>query len=108
MALRIFEKGLETYGDEIEFVLRYLGFLISVNSENSASIFLECCLAAHHLSTQMLELFSSGSLQHSRLSVLVPFGRDEHVMSTSMVILRQRRSLKREYLKFIPLICAHT
>jgi len=31
----IFEKGLETYGDEIELVLRYLGFLISVNDENS-------------------------------------------------------------------------
>jgi len=35
VASRIFEKGLETYGDEIEFVLRYLGFLISVNDENS-------------------------------------------------------------------------
>ena len=35
VASRIFEKGLEIYGDEIEFVLRYLGFLISVNDENS-------------------------------------------------------------------------
>ena len=32
VASRIFEKGLEIYGDEIEFVLRYLGFLISVNA----------------------------------------------------------------------------
>ena len=26
VASRIFEKGLDTFGDEIEFVLRYLGF----------------------------------------------------------------------------------
>lgn len=35
VASRIFEKGLDNFGDEIEFVLRYLGFLISVNDENS-------------------------------------------------------------------------
>ena len=35
VASRIFEKGLELFGEEIEFVLRYLGFLISVNDENS-------------------------------------------------------------------------
>jgi cleavage stimulation factor subunit 3 len=35
VAGRIFEKGLELFGDEVEFVLRYLGFLISVNDENS-------------------------------------------------------------------------
>ena len=41
VASRIFEKGLDTFGDEIEFVLRYLGFLISINDENSeASMFL--------------------------------------------------------------------
>jgi hypothetical protein len=31
VASRIFEKGMETFGDEIVYVLRYLGFLISVN-----------------------------------------------------------------------------
>ena len=31
----IFEKGLESFGDKAEFVLRYLGFLISVNDDNS-------------------------------------------------------------------------
>lgn len=36
VASRIFEKGLDLFGDEVEFVLRYLGFLISVNDENSA------------------------------------------------------------------------
>jgi cleavage stimulation factor subunit 3 len=35
VASRIFEKGMETYADEIEYVLRYLGFMISVNDENS-------------------------------------------------------------------------
>ena len=39
VASRIFEKGLESFGDEIEFVLRYLGFLISVNDDNSTSFF---------------------------------------------------------------------
>ena len=41
VASHIFEKGLDTFGDEIEFVLRYLGFLISMNDDNSeASMFL--------------------------------------------------------------------
>src|SRR6266550_3746874 len=35
VASRIFEKGLDLFGDEIEFVLRYLGFLISINDANS-------------------------------------------------------------------------
>ena len=35
VASRIFEKGLQTFGEETEYVLRYLGFLISVNDENS-------------------------------------------------------------------------
>lgn len=35
VASRIFEKGMEIFSDEVEFVLRYFGFLISVNDENS-------------------------------------------------------------------------
>lgn len=35
VASRIFEKGMQDFGDEVEFVLRYLGFLISVNDETS-------------------------------------------------------------------------
>jgi len=35
VASRIFEKGLDIFGDEIDYVLRYLGFLISINDENS-------------------------------------------------------------------------
>ena len=35
VASRIFEKGLQLFGEETEYVLRYLGFLISVNDENS-------------------------------------------------------------------------
>lgn len=32
---RIFEKGLDLFSSEVDFVLRYLGFLISMNDENS-------------------------------------------------------------------------
>lgn len=39
VASRIFEKGMETYGEEIDYVVRYLGFLISVNDENSCVVF---------------------------------------------------------------------
>ncbi|PCH41737.1 hypothetical protein WOLCODRAFT_69750 [Wolfiporia cocos MD-104 SS10] len=35
VANRIFEKGMELFNDEAEFVLRYLGFLISINDDNS-------------------------------------------------------------------------
>ena len=35
VASRIFERGLDVFGDEIEYVVRYLGFLISINDENS-------------------------------------------------------------------------
>jgi cleavage stimulation factor subunit 3 len=37
---RIFEKGLELFGDEIDYVQRYLGFLISINDINSAFLIL--------------------------------------------------------------------
>lgn len=33
--MRIFEKGIEFYKDEVEFALRYLGFLISINDDTS-------------------------------------------------------------------------
>lgn len=39
VASRIFERGLDVFGDEIEYVVRYLGFLISINDENSTSLF---------------------------------------------------------------------
>jgi cleavage stimulation factor subunit 3 len=35
IASRIFDTGLKSFGDEVEFALRYLGFLISVNDELS-------------------------------------------------------------------------
>lgn len=37
IASRIFERGLEQFSDEIDLVMRYLGFLISVNDDNSES-----------------------------------------------------------------------
>lgn len=39
VASRIFERGMELFGDEPEYVLRYLNFLISINDENSKSFF---------------------------------------------------------------------
>ena len=39
VASRIFERGMELFDDEVEYVLRYLNFLISINDENSASSF---------------------------------------------------------------------
>ena len=39
VASRIFEKGLDTFGEEIEYVLRYLSFLISINDAMSTFIF---------------------------------------------------------------------
>ncbi|OSX60713.1 hypothetical protein POSPLADRAFT_1183237 [Postia placenta MAD-698-R-SB12] len=41
VASRIFEKGMELFSEEVEFVLRYLGFLISVNDENNARALFE-------------------------------------------------------------------
>jgi len=41
VASRIFEKGMEIFNDEVEFVLRYLGFLISVNDESNARALFE-------------------------------------------------------------------
>jgi Suppressor of forked protein (Suf) len=35
---RTFE-GLDLFGDEIDYVLKYLGFLISINDENSEFFF---------------------------------------------------------------------
>lgn len=42
VANRIFEKGMEFFSSEPEFVLRYLGFLISINDENSEVIVSNC------------------------------------------------------------------
>ena len=35
VAMRIFEKGLDNFPDEVELALRYLGFLISINDDAS-------------------------------------------------------------------------
>jgi len=35
---RIFEKALETFSDEVDLIAHYLGFLLSVNDENSESV----------------------------------------------------------------------
>lgn len=43
VAARIFEKGLETFGDQPEFVSHYLMFLLSINDDNSS--FSHCLLS---------------------------------------------------------------
>ena len=37
VATRIYETGLKQFGEDPEYVIRYLKFLISINDENSAS-----------------------------------------------------------------------
>ena len=37
VATRIFELGLKVYGDKIDFVDRYLSFLITINDDQSQS-----------------------------------------------------------------------
>jgi hypothetical protein len=39
---RIFEKALETFTDEVDLVSHYLGFLLSINDENSELLVEEC------------------------------------------------------------------
>ncbi|KAJ8697549.1 mRNA 3'-end-processing protein rna14 [Pleurotus ostreatus] len=41
VSLRIYEKGLELFGSEVEFVHRYLTFLISINDDNNARALFE-------------------------------------------------------------------
>ncbi|KAF9487681.1 Suf-domain-containing protein [Pleurotus eryngii] len=41
VSLRIYEKGLELFGSEVKFVLRYLTFLISINDDNNARALFE-------------------------------------------------------------------
>ncbi|EIM85352.1 Suf-domain-containing protein, partial [Stereum hirsutum FP-91666 SS1] len=41
VAARIFEKGLETFGDQPEFVSHYLMFLLSINDDNNARALFE-------------------------------------------------------------------
>ena len=48
VASRIFEKAMELYSDEVEFVLRYLSFLISINDENSAFFSVRCNILLIH------------------------------------------------------------
>lgn len=61
IASRIFDTGLKTFGDEVEFALRYLGFLISVNDDMSTSSLSSCssCVCSD-MRDQMLEPCSNG------------------------------------------------
>lgn len=48
IAARIFNNGMKLFSAEIEFVDRYLAFLISINDESSASPSLHVISAADH------------------------------------------------------------
>lgn len=49
VATKIFEIGLKTFGEDAQFVVRYLGFLISINDENSMSLSCNYILSTHAL-----------------------------------------------------------
>lgn len=36
VAINIFEAGLKVFADDVEYVTRYLAFLININDDNSA------------------------------------------------------------------------
>ena len=50
VAGRIFERGMETFPDEVELALRYLGFLITINDDASKWCL---CLVAFDLTDTM-------------------------------------------------------
>lgn len=45
VATRIYETGMKQFGEDAEYVLKYLKFLISINDENSAY---PICIASSH------------------------------------------------------------
>jgi cleavage stimulation factor subunit 3 len=58
VANRIFEKAIELFGnEEIEIVLRYLGFLISLNDDASELAFHRCSNNNYNDASQMLARF---------------------------------------------------
>lgn len=56
VAGRIFERGMETFPDEVELALRYLGFLITINDDASkcSSISLRSVLLIVHVDARAL------------------------------------------------------
>lgn len=109
VASRIFERGLDVFGDEIEYVVRYLGFLISINDENSKSRFFFISfisqwsseLTALKSQSQMPVLFSNVSSQIFHQNVPARYGNAGHDMSISMGISRLRSSWKSGWRKYM-------
>ena len=91
VASRIFEKGLDYFGNEIDYVLPYLSFLISINDENSTPLVISHftlklpILTRCHL-FQMLELYSNMSYRTFLLIVLDHYGKVGLVMNINMEI----------------------
>ena len=101
VASRIFEKGLDLFGDEIDFVLRYLGFLISINDANSELNVCHEKISMLITLPQMHGRYLSASSGHSPLTLLDLYGSDGLDMSTNMATLRQRRNLRNGWRKCI-------
>src|SRR5271156_6814356 len=67
VASRIFEKGLDYFGDEIDYVLRYLSFLISVNDENSKHFEISLLIFKLPILTQCQLFFSDARALFERV-----------------------------------------
>lgn len=61
---RIFEKALETFSDEVDLVAHYLGFLLSINDENSEQLVGEC----HRFSLTLYRCPRTFRTRHRNLS----------------------------------------
>ena len=57
VAYRIFERGMEKFGDELDFVLRYLNFLITINDSTSESGMTYSCIAGANIQIDAHALF---------------------------------------------------
>ena len=57
VAYHIFERGMEKFGDELDFVLRYLNFLITINDSTSESGMTYSCIAGANIQIDAHALF---------------------------------------------------
>lgn len=107
VSVRIFELALKKFGDNPEFVLRYLGFLISINDDASTSLPLPYTRPFANV-VEMRARCSRGSYRLSHLRRRARCGKDGRGMSITLGISRLRRSLRRGLLRLIPQVCTST
>lgn len=102
--VRIFDMGLERFATEVDYVLRYLGWLLSIKDEKSE---IDCRYVAiihaeHSMQTPVSYL--SVSLVHSLQRKHVRFGSGGLDMNTSTEIFKQRINWKKGWQKFIQVV----